>query len=51
MTLKDGASGRWVGTYNLNVEGSDGKRQVALRGSFTPPRLRRPEEPVLPPAP
>jgi len=41
MLLKD-ASGRWVGTYNLSVEGPDGKRQVALRGSFTPPDLRHP---------
>jgi hypothetical protein len=45
MLLKD-SSGRWVGTYNLSVEGPHGKRQVALRGSFTPPGLRLPVEPT-----
>src|SRR5262245_59427578 len=41
MTLKDDAGGRWAGTYNLSVEGPDGKRSIALRGTFTPPALRR----------
>jgi hypothetical protein len=40
MLLKD-ASGRWVGTYTITVEGPDGKRPIALRGTFTPPDLRR----------
>jgi hypothetical protein len=43
MTLKDDAGGRWGGTYNLSVEGPDGKYPVALRGSFTPPALRQPQ--------
>jgi aminoglycoside phosphotransferase (APT) family kinase protein len=42
--LLNGSSGRWVGTYNLTVESPDGKRQIALRGTFTPPHLRQPED-------
>jgi aminoglycoside phosphotransferase (APT) family kinase protein len=42
--LLQGSSGRWAGTYKLTVEGPDGKRPLALRGTFTPPTLRRPEE-------
>jgi len=48
MNLKDGAGGRWVGTYHLSVEGPDGKQQLALRGSFTPPDLRQPEDGTAP---
>jgi len=48
MNLKEDANGRWSGTYHLRVEGSGGKRQVALRGTFTPPALRRPEDAASP---
>jgi hypothetical protein len=46
MTLKDDAGGRWAGTYSLSVEGPGGKYPVVLRGSFTPPPLRRPQEAI-----
>jgi hypothetical protein len=47
MLLKD-TSGRWIGTYALTVAGPDGKRQIALRGTFTPPSMRRPQATQLP---
>jgi hypothetical protein len=40
MLLKE-ASGRWAGTYTLTVAGPDGKQPILLRGTFTPPDLRR----------